>query len=68
MTGTEKQKNLVIGKSKQPRCFKCPTHPHHVKLTNVKLEFFPPNTTSKLQPMDQSVIKNLKANYLNQIL
>ncbi|XP_057657828.1 tigger transposable element-derived protein 4-like [Diorhabda carinulata] len=48
----------------------CPTHPHphHVKLTNVKLEFFPPNTTSKLQPMDQGVITNLKANYRKKIL
>lgn len=116
MSGKEKNKLLVIGKSKQPRCFKgvksletdyeynkkswmtseifekwivnfdtkmirqkrkvvlfvdnCPAHPPFVakKLTNVKLVFFPPNTTSKLQPMDQGVIKNLKMLYRKQIL
>lgn len=116
MSGKEKCKILVIGKSKQPRCFKgvkslevdyeyntkswmtseiferwilkfdktmikqkrkvvlfvdnCPAHPSSVskKLVNVKLVFFPPNTTSKLQPMDQGVIKTLKMYYRKQVL
>ncbi|KAK3931760.1 Tigger transposable element-derived protein 4 [Frankliniella fusca] len=40
-----------------------PTHPADIELQNVKLVFFPKNTTSKLQPMDQGVIKNVKHHY-----
>lgn len=116
MTGSEKLKLLVIGKSKNPRCFKgiksfevdyeynkkawmtseiyekwllkldkkcanenrkillfvdnCPAHPKTVgaKLKNVKLEYFPPNLTSILQPMDQGIIKNLKQYYRKRIV
>ena len=48
----------------------CPAHPKTLKheLTNVRVEFFPPNLTSKLQPMDQGVIKNFKQNYRKRIL
>lgn len=110
MTGTEKLKLLIIGKSAKPRCFSgvkslpvdyrnnkkawmtssifeewlqkldkrfhrenrkvllfidnCPAHPKITKdLKSIKLAFFPPNMTSKLQPMDQGVIKNLKQIY-----
>ncbi|KAK7579885.1 hypothetical protein V9T40_000514 [Parthenolecanium corni] len=108
MNGSDKRKLLVIGKSKNPRCFKnvtslpvtytnntkawmtsaifeemlqswdnelrrskkkilllvdnCPAHPD-VKLNFIRLVFLPPNTTALLQPMDQGVIRNLKANY-----
>ena len=84
MTG-EKLKLLVIGKSRQPRCFNgldsaklpvdykfnrkawmnsgifvfvdnAPSHPK-IKLDNAKLVFLPPNTTSKIQPMDQGIIQ-----------
>ena len=42
----------------------CPAHPNlNEVLTNIKLVFFPPNTTSVLQPMDAGVIKNFKVNY-----
>lgn len=36
--------------------------PSHLKinLSNIKLQFFPANTTSKLQPMDQGIIQTLE--------
>ena len=37
-------------------------HPQ-VALSNVKLFFLPPNTTSIVQPMDAGIIKNLKFHY-----
>lgn len=40
----------------------CAAHPL-VELSNVRLAFFPPNTTSRLQPMDAGVIQTLKLNY-----
>ena len=42
---------------------KCPAHPSISNLTNVKLVFLHPNTTSILQPMDQGVIRGLEAHY-----
>ncbi|XP_047027976.1 tigger transposable element-derived protein 4-like [Helicoverpa zea] len=112
MDGTEKRKLMVIGKSKNPRCFKniknlpvtykanksawmtstlfeeevrkwdtdlkgrkilllvdnCPAHPFISNLQNIELAFLPPNTTSVLQPMDQSVIKSLKGHYRRKLL
>lgn len=42
-------------------------HPH-IKLSNVKLVFFPPNTTAVTQPMDQGVIRSFKAWYRKFLL
>lgn len=115
MTGTEKLKVFIIGKSAKPRCFRgvkclpvtyennkkawmtgdlfemwlleldnyflrqnrnvlfiidnCPAHPQigH-KLKAIKLSFFPPNMTSKLQPLDQGIIKCFKFHYRRRIL
>ncbi|XP_065642738.1 tigger transposable element-derived protein 4-like [Hydra vulgaris] len=110
----EKLPMFVIGKSKNPRCFKhikqlpctyknqlkswmtgdlftewvmkldsffraqdrkvallvdnCSAHPHIEGLSNINLIFFPPNTTSVLQPMDQGVIRSLKAQYRHKIV
>ena len=40
-----------------------PAHPSISNLTNVQIVFLPPNLTSILQPMDQGVIRSLKARY-----
>lgn len=42
-------------------------HPH-IQLSNIKLAFFPPNTTSLTQPMDQGVIQNMKLHYRKLVL
>jgi len=48
----------------------CTAHPRTLstKLKSVTLAYFPPNTTSKLQPMDQGIINNLKVYYRKRIL
>ena len=46
----------------------CPAHPAIGNLTNVKLIFLPPNTTSVSQPMDQGVIRCLKAHYRRRLV
>ena len=102
MTGTSKLKPLVLGKLKNPRCFRgikhipvhyrankkawltgdlweewirkvdksmrnlgrhilllidnCPAHKNVHDLTNVKVQYLPPNTTTVLQPCDQGII------------
>ena len=40
----------------------CPAHPD-VPLNQIKLLFMPPNTSSRLQPMDQGVIHSLQSHY-----
>jgi len=48
----------------------CSAHPKILQktLNAIKIIFFPPNMTSKLQPMDQGVIKNLKHHYRKKIM
>ena len=41
----------------------CPAHPAIDNLKSIELIFLPPNTTSKLQLMDQAVIRSLKTYY-----
>lgn len=42
----------------------CSAHPDICsKLTNIKLCFLPPNTTSLIQPLDQGIIKSFKVHY-----
>ena len=45
-------------------------HPEDLrdKFSNVKVVFFPPNTTSKLQPLDLGIIKNFKVHYRRYLL
>ncbi|CAF1172021.1 unnamed protein product [Rotaria sordida] len=45
-----------------------PVHPHDVQLENIKLKFFPANTTAKIQPMDQGVIRAFKAYYRRSLV
>jgi hypothetical protein len=45
----------------------CSAHPD-VQLSNIKVKFLPPNTTSKLQPCDAGIIQTLKTNYRAQLV
>ena len=47
---------------------KCPAHPSISNLTNVQIIFLPPNTTTILQPIDQGVIRSLKAHYRGRVV
>jgi len=49
-------------------CDNCAAHSDDVRLTNVKLVFMPPNTTSLIQPMDQGIIANFKRLYRSLVL
>ena len=42
----------------------CPAHTAGIlDIANVEVRFLPPNTTSKLQPLDGGIIRALKAHY-----
>ena len=41
----------------------CTAHPKVQGLTNIKLIYFPPNTTARTQPLDAGVIHCLKSHY-----
>ena len=41
----------------------CSAHPHCMSFSNITIEFLPANTTSTLQPIDQGIIRSIKANY-----
>ena len=43
-------------------------HPHIDNLKAIKLYFLPPNTSSKIQPMNQGVIRSLKAKYHRNVV
>ena len=46
----------------------CPAHCQMSGLSNIRIEFLQPNTTSKSQPMDQGVIRSLKAKYRRHVI
>jgi transcriptional regulator with XRE-family HTH domain len=45
-----------------------PCHPHDLELSNIKFVFFPPNTTSIVQPLDQGVINSFKCHYRRMLV
>jgi hypothetical protein len=45
----------------------CPSHPN-LNLTNIKLLFLPPNSTSRTQPLDAGIIRSFKQRYRNKFL
>jgi len=46
----------------------CPAHPIVPDLSNVTVKHLPPNTTSRLQPLDQGIIKTFKSHYRKYLL
>ncbi|KAH6946446.1 hypothetical protein HPB50_013650 [Hyalomma asiaticum] len=46
----------------------CSTHHVSAHLSAVEVLFLPPNTTAKLQPMDQGVIANFKVHYRRRVI
>lgn len=46
----------------------CSSHRCSASFSNIELRFLPPNTTSVLQPLDQGVIRSLKAGYRKRLV
>lgn len=46
----------------------CAAHPTVDNLRAIKFAFLPPNTTSKLQPMAQGIIYNMKVKYRQSLI
>ena len=62
------RKSLSKGRNVALVIDNCPAHPHIDNLKAIKLFFLPPNTTSITQPMDQGVIRSLKAKYRTNVV
>ena len=61
--------NMMSLKKKKALLFldNCSSHPP-MDLSHVKLVFLPPNTTSRLQPMDAGIIQAVKTKYRKRML
>lgn len=46
----------------------CSAHHVNTHLSTVEVLFLPPNTTAKLQPVDQGVIANIKVRYRRRVI
>ena len=44
------------------------SHDKDLHLTNINLQFLPSNSTSRLQPLDQGIIKAIKAHYRKRLM
>lgn len=42
----------------------CTPHNAPLKLDNICVEYFPPNSTAVLQPLDQGIIRAVKSRYI----
>lgn len=65
------QLDTMFGKQKRKIILfvdNCPAHPKDIPVTNIKLAFLPPNSTSKLQPLDQGIIKVVKQKYRKKLV
>ncbi len=40
-----------------------PVHPFNIEYPNIELLYLPPNTTSKIQPLDRGIIRSFKSIY-----
>ncbi|GBM86177.1 Tigger transposable element-derived protein 6 [Araneus ventricosus] len=59
--------------AKRKRCIllfidNCNAHSNFPALKNITVKFLPPNTTSKLQPLNQGIIRSFKFDYRAQIV
>lgn len=61
--------NLMVHQQRHILMFvdNCSAHPD-IQMSNIKLVFLPPNTTSRLQPCDAGIIKAVKGNYRKRLL
>jgi len=59
--GKAKRKILLLSDN-------CSAHVAVPFFKNIEVEYFPPNVTSILQPMDQGIIQNLKVRYRRRVM
>lgn len=60
-----------LGKSGRHACLlvdNCSAHHTTCELENIALKFLPANTTAKLQPLDQGIIKSFKVGYRRRLI